>query len=400
MFSPARALLIGAATLPLLAACGVSSYGTQSGTNAAGSTGTTGTSGTGGTVGGLPGGGEKPVPGTHDTVMMTSPTSAQVVSAVVGAKITVPVTFNSSDGNTITAFALSLNAALPAGWSAPANGFACPMVSTGSGCVLNLTYQPAAYTTPQTLTLDYVFIDNAGEPVTIASANFQYQATTNDNVIATPAPAGQINATLGAAAQTVTVTYVTDDAHPAANLSVTSPTPLPAGWTGPVSSTCATVSAGTACTMTYSYQPTAPGGGTLLVDFAYDNDSASAKTGSFSIPYMAIDHNSIVGTPSANPVTVASGMSQPVTITFDTSDGYPATNLAVTSNLAALNTYWTSGVGTLSCATVSTGSSCSLTLTYAPTVSGDSGTEQITYSYTDNAGSPQTGSVNINYSST
>lgn len=397
MFSPVRALLIGAATLPLLAACGVSSYGTESGSNPA--TGSTGTSGTGGPVGGLPGGGENPVSGTHDTVMMSSPTSSQVVSAVVGSKITVPVTFNSSDGKTVTAFALSLAAALPAGWTAPANGFACPMVSTGSGCVLNLTYQPTAYTTPQTITLNYVFVDNAGENVTVAASNFQYQATTNDNVIATPAPAGQINATIGSA-QTVTVTYATDDGHPAANLSVTSPATLPIGWVGPASSVCATVSAGMACTMTYTYQPMAPTSGTLMVGFAYDNDSASAKTGSFSIPYRALDHNTIVWTPSMNPVTTPSGTPQSVTIVFTSSDAYPVSNFAVTSNLAALNPYWSSGAGSLTCQSVLAGNSCSLTLTYAPTVSNDSGSQQVTYSYTDNAGSPQTGSVNITYSST
>jgi hypothetical protein len=378
----------------------VSSYGTESGTNASGTGGITGTSGAGGPVGGLPGGGEKPVAGTHDMVLLTSPAAAQVVSAVVASKITVPVTFNSSDGRTITNFALSTAAALPAGWTAPQQGFACPMVSTGSSCVLNLTYQPTAYTTPKTIILDYVFVDDAGEPVTIASGNFQYQATTNDNVIATLAPLGQINATIGMAAQTVTVTYVTDDGHPAANLSVTSPATLPAGWSGPTPSTCATVSNGTACTMAYSYQPTAPGSGTLMVGFAYDNDSATAKTGTFSIPYLAIDHNTIVATPSMNPITVANGTSQAVTITFTTSDGFPASNFAVTSNLAALNTYWTSGAPSLTCATVSTGNTCSLTLTYAPTVSGDSGAQQITYSFTDNAGTANSASVNINYSST
>jgi hypothetical protein len=404
MHSLHRSLVLGGCALALLSACGVSSYGTSSGTIPS-TSGTTGTGGTGGGTGGLAGGGDNGIAGTHDSIVATVPSN--MVSVVVGAKVTVPVTFTSSDGRSITGFALSnsLGATLPAGWTGPAT-FACPTVSTGSGCVLNLVYQPTAYTTPQTVTLNYLFIDNSNEPVTSGSISFNYQATTNDNVIATSAPAGQINATIGTGTQTVTVTYATDDAHPAANLSVTGTVPaaLPAGWSGPTASTCATVSAGTACTMAWTYTPAAPDSGVITVDFAYDNDSATAKTGSFNIPYAATANNNILGmvSPSA-PINVTGPGPQTVTVTFYTDDTFLASNLMITtdlSTLSVLNPGWSSASPTFSCVSVSTPStSCQLSLSYAPAAPGDNSVLQLQYTYKDNAGTAKQASVNIPYTS-
>ena len=399
-----RSLALGAGALSMLSACGSSSYGTAAGSNPAVS-GTTGTPGGTTGTGGLPPGGEAGVKGTHNSIVGTPP--ASMVSAVVGSKITVPYTFTSSDGRSISGFAInnSLGAALPAGWTGP-QFFGCQTVSTGSGCVLNLVYQPTAYTTPQMVTLNYVFVDNSNEPVTAGSVTFNYQATTNDNVIATPAPAGQINATIGSGTQTVTVTYATDDARPAANLAVTGTVPaaLPAGWSGPVASTCASVSAGIACTMAWTYTPAAPGSGVITVDFAYDNDSATAKTGSFNIPYAATANNNILGMVSpSSPINVTGPGPQTVTVTFYTDDGFLASNLVITTDLATLNVPnpgWSSALSTFSCASVSAPStSCKLSLSYAPAAPGDLGMLQLGYTYKDNAGTVKTGSVNINYTS-
>src|SRR6202167_2757454 len=135
-----RSLLLGIVSLMLLSGCwGVSSSSST--------TGTDGTSGGGG------------VNGTDDSVIAT-PSTAGTVYGIVGASQTVSITFNSSDGRAISGFALT-NSTLPAGWSGPAK-FTCALVSTGSGCVLNLTFAPPAYG-PGTFSLYCVFVDNAGE---------------------------------------------------------------------------------------------------------------------------------------------------------------------------------------------------------------------------------------------
>jgi hypothetical protein len=93
----------------------------------------------------------------------------------------------------------------------------------------------------------------------------------------------------------------------------------------------------------------------------------------------------------------------PVSITFDTDDGKPATSFSITSGLTSLPPGWSSSTGTnLSCATVSTGTSCQLTLTYAPTAPTPPGLPPLTlgFSYTDDAGVQRPGTVDILYSAT
>ena len=143
------------------------------------------------------------VEGTHDTVVATPPSN--LVSVEVGMKQMVSITFTSSDGRTINGFGLSSGrgAGLPAGWSGPAT-FGCASLSTGSSCVLNLTFTPSAYEVGQSLTLDYVYVDNATDPVINGSMTLAYQATTNDNVVPALSTVGQVNATVNSGSQTVT----------------------------------------------------------------------------------------------------------------------------------------------------------------------------------------------------
>jgi hypothetical protein len=399
----ARYYLLGAACAASLCGCGSSSYTSQYGsTSAATSTATSvgGSTSTGGFT-------SEPssVNGTHDNVVATPP--SPVVSVEVGTSKTVPVTLTSSDGRTITGFAVS-NAAgevLPTGWSAPAS-FGCLSLSTGSGCILNLTFTPTMYEVGQTLTLNYVYVDNAMEPVTTDSFTLAFQATTNDNVTPQLSPSGQINATLGYGAQTVIATFTTDDGHPASALTVTSdPSALPPGWTAPSPSSCATVSAPTACVLSWVYQPTAPDSGTITIDYSFDDDSGTAKTASFNIPYAATANNNVVAAASVgavSPVTsisVAGGSSKVVTFTFLTDDGFEATNLNM--DLSTLPTDWIASATSFTCSTISNGTACELSLTYSPPLgANESSTLQLTYSYLDNAGFAKQGSVNIAYTST
>ncbi len=336
--------------------------------------------------------------GTHDSIVATPPNP--LVSVEVGTTQTVSVTFTSSDGRTITGFALSsaAGAALPAGWTAPGS-FACSTVSTGSGCVLNLTFTPTVYEVGQALTLHYVYVDNSLEPVTTGSMTLAYQATTNDNVIAAVAPIGQINATVNAGSQTVTATFTTDDGHPASALAVSDAGALPPGWSAPDPSSCAVVSAGAACQLSWVYTPTVPGHGTLTIDYSFKDDSGTAKTASFNIPYAATANDNVVAAVSPqSPITVTGGASAVVTATFTTDDGFEANDLAM--ELSALPPGWSAGSSQFSCSGISTGTACRLDLTYAPAGPGDHGTLQLTYGYLDNAGVAKTGSINIAYAST
>jgi hypothetical protein len=396
-----RLLGLGSVCAALLCGCGSSSYSSESGaTSAAVNTAAgAGSSRSGGFTSDA-----SSVDGTHDSIVATPPSN--LVSVEVGTTQTVSVTFTSSDGRTITGFGLS-NASgqvLPAGWSAPAT-FGCASLSTGSGCVLNLTFMPTMYEVGQTLTLHYVYVDNSMEPVTTGSMTLAYQATSNDNVLATLAPIGQINATVGSGSQTVTATFTTNDLHPASAFTVTSdPAALPPGWTAPAPSSCATVSAGAACQLAWVYTPIAPGNGTITIDYAFNDDSGTPKTASFNIPYAATANDNVVGVLSVGAVSpvssisVAGGSQEVVTVTFTTDDGFEATNLSM--DLSSLLTGWSSPSSQFTCATISAGTPCQLNLTYAPASSNDNNTLQLTYGYLDNAGVPKTGSVNIAYTST
>jgi hypothetical protein len=411
-----RSVLIGAAALVLLSGCDFSSpWGSSSGGseygatsvsgNTGGGTGGTGTGGGGtGPVGGV--GGEGGTQGADDTVIAGSNTS--LVSVAVGASQTLSVTFNSSDGLAITGFGVSGTlSTLPAGWSGPAT-FTCPLVSTGSGCVLNLTYAPTAVDSG-TLTLTYIYVDNAGlSKVPGGTISIPYQAIAANNVVATASPSGQVNAAVGGGMQSVSVTFTTDTGNAtldaaARNLSVTTDlTTLPAGWSSAASSfSCALVSSGNGCQLMLSYAPTAAGHGTLTLNYGYTDDTGASRTGSVEIPYSNTAADTVAATASpAGQVTAAiKGGSQAVAITFNTDDGKTASNFFVTTALGKLPAGWSSITSGFQCAAVSTGNGCQLTLTYAPSALG-SGTLTLNYAYDDDTGTAQTGTFDLPYEAT
>jgi hypothetical protein len=324
-----RSLLLGIVLLPLLSACGSSSNSSETGIlNApSGGTGSTAGTGTGGSVFvGSPG-----TTGTDDSVVATS-SVAGTVSVVTGASQTISVTFNSSDGLAITGFAIS-GSTLPAGWSGQ-SPFGCALVSTGSGCVLNLTYAPTTVGNG-TLTLQCVFVDNAGVGRTPGPClTIPYAATPANNVIATTSPAGQINAGVGTGSQSVNVNFTTDDGNAATNLTL-SPGTLPPGWSSTATTlTCGIVSTGSGCQLGLTYAPTAPGSGTLILSYNYTDDSGAARTGALNIPYSTTSANSVAATatPASQINAVETTGSQAVAITFTTDDGKPATALSLTSD--------------------------------------------------------------------
>jgi len=310
----------------------------------------------------------------------------------------VAVTFNSDDGTAVPGLYLTTDlASLPTGWSSAATSFSCASVGTGNGCQLHLTYAPTALTRGS-VTLNYAY-GNGGTRT--GSLNLEYAATTNDNVVGTASPTGQINAVVGAGAQPVSVTFTTDDGRPATALLLTSSlASLPAGWSSNAASfACSGLSSGNACQLPLTYAPGAADSGTLALNYAYINDAGQAKTGTVNIAYRATTNDNIVGTANPNPVAVIIGSNNPVTVTFTTDDGNLANNLLLTSDLSALPGDWSSSSGSFSCTNVSTGIACQLSLTYAPTAAAAS-TLSLTYSYNDDSGTPKTGSVSIPYTAT
>ncbi len=397
MLTGCRALLLACTSLALLSGCGSSSYSSNQGT-------VTGTGGPVSTGGGGPAGpgyaGSAAPAGTDDLVVAT-PSSA-VLATAVGANRTLSITFASSDGRPMTGFDSSETLGLlPAGWSGPAR-FGCTTVTTGSGCVLNLTYAPTAAGSG-TLIINYVVVDNAGLPRTDGSLSVDYVASMHDNVVATASSTGEISAAVGAGAQPVNVNFTTDDGNAAGNLMLTTDlTALPPGWTSAQSSfSCAIVSTGSGCQLALSYAGTPNAGGVLTLSYTYVDDSGAPEAGTLNIPYVSTTANNVVATasPPGQIVAVRKGGGQAVPVSFTTDDGKPAAHLLVTSNLQTLPAGWRAASTHFSCASVDTGNGCQLQLSYAPSALG-SGTLTLNYAYTDNAGTAKTGMLNIAYAAT
>jgi hypothetical protein len=335
---------------------------------------------------------------SNGNVVATVAPSGQITAVQNGGVQPVNITFTTADGQPASGLVvLSDLTALPAGWSSKTTSFTCANVSTGNACQLALSYAPAALARG-TLSLDYFYLDAAGT-VSIGTVNVAYAATTNDNVVGTATPSGQISAIVGQASPSVAITFTTDDGRPATALQVTGGlSALPAGWSSAQGAafTCVEVSSGSGCQLTLTYAPAAADSGTVALSYSYINNAGEAKTGTVDIPYRATTNDTINGTPSPSSLSVTSGSSTPVTIVFTTSDGNPATGFAITSGLSALPMGWSSSSGTFTCATVDGSNACELSLTYAPTAPAN-GTLTLGFSYLNDSGIAESGSVSIGY---
>jgi hypothetical protein len=268
--------------------------------------------------------------------------------------------------------------------------------------VLNLTYSPMAVESGKTLTLDYIYIDNASMPRTGYSVTIAYAATANNNVVAAASPTGQINAVVGGGSQAVSVNFTTDDANAATNLQITSDlTALPSGWSSMATSlACGIVSTGGGCQIALTYAPTAASNGTLTLQYSYTDYAGEPKTGALNIPYATTSQTVVAAASPAGQINaVIKTGGQAVPVTFTTDDGRLATKLFLTSDLSALPAGWSSPRPGFSCASVGTGNGCQLPLTYAPAAL-TRGTLTLNYAYSDSAGTARTGSLNLAYAAT
>jgi hypothetical protein len=337
---------------------------------------------------------------TNGTVVTTAAPLGQVNAVAKTGNQAVNVTFTTDDGKAAhNLLVLSDLTALPAGWTSSSNKFTCGSVSSGNGCQLTLNYAPADIASG-TLSLNYSYLD-AGGTYNVGSFNIPYAATTNDNVVGTADPSGQINAIVGSTSPTVAVTFATDDERPATALEVTtSLTSLPGGW-GSTATTfgCSGINGGATCQLPLTYTPTGADSGTLALAYNYINDAGQAKAGTVNIPYRATTNNNVAATSSPTTLAVFTGTTTPVSVTFVTDDGNPASNLTVTSGLTPMPAGWSSSASSFSCPSISTGTGCQLALGYAP-AAADSGTLTLGYSYTNNSGMTKTGTLAIGYTAT
>ena len=335
---------------------------------------------------------------SNGNVVATVAPSGQITAVQAGGVQPVSITFTSADGRPASGLVvLSDLGALPAGWSSKTTTFSCANVSTGNGCQLALAYAPAAVARG-TLSLDYYYLDAAGT-YSVRTANVAYAATTEDNVVGSATPSGQISAIVGQASPSVVVAFTTDDGRPATALAVTGGlSALPAGWSSAQGATftCPGVSSGSGCQLVLNYTPVAADSGTVALSYSYLNDSGQPGTGTVDIPFQATTDNTINATPSQSSLSVTSGSVTPITILFTTDDGNPATGFAITSGLSALPSGWSSNSGTFTCATVDGSGACELNLTYAPTAPA-SGALTLGFSYSNDSGIARTGSVSIGY---
>lgn len=331
------------------------------------------------------------------TVVATAAPNGQVNAIQTTGGQAVAVTFNTTDGKPASdMFLLTDLSKLSSGWSAATASFGCSGISTGNGCELHLNYAPKSLS-GGTLVLTYGYTD-AGGMAQRGTLDLPYIATTNDNAVATPSPSGQINAVVGMGSQVVTVTFSTDDIRLATALTLTDGlTAMPDGWsTSNTAFACAAFGNGAVCQLGLLYAPTLSGNGTLMLKYSYRNNANVAKVGSVAIAYRATTDNNVAGTASSTALTVRSGSTNAVSISFATDDGNPASALQLTSNLALLPAGWNAGSSGFACATVSAGVPCVLPLTYAPTVA-DSGALTLSFTYLNNSGFAKTNNVTIAY---
>lgn len=338
----------------------------------------------------------------QNNVVASASQTGQIVAAIGAGTASVSVNFITDNGDAATDFTLTSGlSSLPSGWSSTATGLACPIVSTGSGCQLPLSFQPTT-AARGTLTLNYSYTDESGAAKT-GQVNIPYSTSAGGSLMAIASPSGQVSAVQMTGGQSVTVTFTTDDGKPARNIALTTDLAhLPPGWHSTSTGfSCGSAGTGNGCQLPLSYAPTALASGTLALNYAYDDSAGAARSGVLNIPYVATTNDNVVGTPSpSGQVNAVVGLgTQPVTVTFTSDDGRPATALQITGGLAALPAGWTGGGALFACSGLGSGTGCQVSLAYAP-ASADSGTLALSYGYKNNAGVSKLGTVNIPYRAT
>lgn len=341
----------------------------------------------------------QPEPAPQPGVIVVTRSGSQIVAATISAgSQEVIVTFSAQDERSIDTLIVTEGlGSLPDGWTGPAS-FACSTITMNNGCSLTLTYAPTAIA-QDTLTLQYQY-DSAGADPVSAEIEIAFEATSNNNVVTTVTPVGQVLGVVASGHQSVRATFTSDDGNPINNFVLTTDlAALPAGWSSESPSfACASVSTGSGCQLVLEYEPLVYGDGTLALAYSYTDNAGSTKNGTLDIPYVARVHNSVVATPSqAMPFNVAIGQSEALTLTFTTDDGHPMRWVEVVTDLANdLPADWSANRTEMRCEHVSTGNGCQLVLEYSPTSAANS-SFMLQFGWEDGAGRTDNASIPISF---
>lgn len=354
-------------------------------------------------------------PSTPTMIVSTSSTNSAPFSLKVGSIYTLSVGLVSSNPDVpISSLKFKTTGAnslgtLPAGWSwtgssslnTDASQFS--NVGVGSGSQIFLTFSPTSTSQSGVLSLD--LLSSSGDVV--QTLTYPYQATTDNNIIATTNAPVQVVGSSSLGVQSVVVSFLSDSTTPITNFSIPSLT-LPAGWTSPSSSlSCPTVT--NTCFLVLNYDPSsAASSGIVTITGTGTSSSSAAKQLTVNIPYVNASGSNSMLVPIVNSgkpsVIGTSGTTQVVPITFKTSGATPVTSVTLSGNLPA---GWTtlSGASTVSAVASQVSSAGTntfvLDLLYSPSAS-TSGLQTFALTATGNNGvsGGTTSAVNISYGST
>lgn len=320
--------------------------------------------------------------------------SAEPVLAAIGSSRTVELSFDSDDGAALDDLALDA-AALPPGWSLASRPAGCAQAGDGADCRVRLRYAPQAAASG-TLALDYRYRDASGAARHGRYA-LAYAATRHNTLQTALSPAHGVPATVGSR-NAVLIRFATDRGS-ATELDLgDSLQHLPAGFSADARSFgCARVDAGTGCTLALVYAPRAIADGKVRLAYRWRDESGEQRSGSVSFGYTATSHNRVRTTASSgSSFSTAVGATRDIDIAFTTSDGAPATELAVATALDTLPGEFASATASFRCARAGAGAPCTLRLTHAPTQAA-TGTLTLAYAYRDNSGTRRTGRLRLAY---
>jgi hypothetical protein len=337
---------------------------------------------------------------TPNTVVASSSELAEL-QVYAGQSRNVTLVFRTSDGGSATDLALAAPAAgFPTGWSISGSAL-CAQVEANGQCQVALTYAPAAAAPSSSITLPYSYRNNKGDAST-GSVAVPFRALAVNAAVAKVDPAGAIRGLVGKASA-VTLSFTTNDGSAATGLHLDDNlSALPAGWTSASTGLdCASFGAGSSCQLALSYAPATPTpASALAISYRYRDSSGKQQTGTTSIAYSAVGPNTVNATASpAGVVRARSGSSQQVALTFTPSDSSAASNLRLTTSVAALPPEWTITQSTLPCAQVGADGACTLTLRYKPGANQPAGKLDLDYAYTDAVGRELAGKTSIAYAS-
>ena len=218
------------------------------------------------------------------------------LAGIVGARTPAVLNFTTVDGNPATGLQVTtVLSTLPDGWRSDDETLACPVLGSGPGCQLRLSYEPREAARNGRLDIAYAYTDSAGKPQS-GTASLAYSATTHDSVVAEVNPPGPL-LVKPLQSRKVTVRFQSSDGASASGLRITSGLPSRnSGWTmDPQWPGCARIGHDANCVLTLNYAPHAVAGPAVLaLGYAYTDSHGRARSGVVDISYSSLKYEAYV----------------------------------------------------------------------------------------------------------